>query len=173
MRILIAIDRSEYGEIVLEHGLDQAARHPGAELHFVTAVDEDADIAPVRAWLASVVREGCDTFHVAAPPPSLHVLRGRPIPVIAALASDLRVDLLVFGRFGTPSVADTLLQIVEVPTLVVGIAGTVLEPQCPACVVVRRESAGERLFCDAHASDYLPDLTSRLVPLASSGSRIW
>src|SRR5215470_18351440 len=35
-RIVVGIDLSEYADIVLEHALDQAARHDAPELHFLT-----------------------------------------------------------------------------------------------------------------------------------------
>ena len=173
MKILTALDRSEYAEIVLEHGLDQAARTPGAELHFVTAIDDDADPEEVRAWLDAMVREGQTTFGLADRRVVLHVRRGRPEPAVAALAAELDPDLLVVGRFHVPSESDVLIGIVECPTLVVGIEGHVLEPQCRACRAVRRDSDGEHLFCAEHAGGRMPDLVSRLPPSVSFGSRIW
>ena len=35
-RIVVGIDLSEYSDIVIEHALDQAARHNVPELHFLT-----------------------------------------------------------------------------------------------------------------------------------------
>lgn len=172
MRILIALDRSEYAEIVLEHGLDQAARAPGAELHVVTVV-ESTDAAEARRALDALVRDALDAFGMAGRRCLLHVVRGRTAPAIGALATELAADLVVIGRFDVPSAADTLIEIIDRPTLVVGIDGPVLEPQCPACRVVRRDSAGERLFCDAHAGDRMPDLVGRLPPADTIGSRIW
>jgi hypothetical protein len=65
MRILIALARSEYAEIVLEHGLDQAARHPDAEIHVVSAA-EDEDVEATRAFIEPLVRDGIDG-HVLEP----------------------------------------------------------------------------------------------------------
>jgi nucleotide-binding universal stress UspA family protein len=173
MRILTALDRSEYAEIVLEHGLDQGARDPGSELHFVTVIQADADYEEVRAWLNATVCEGLDTFDLADRRVVLHVRRGRPAAVIAALAAELAAGLLVIGRFHVPSESDVIVEIVECPTLVVGIEGHVLEPQCPACRAARRESDGERLFCACHAGGRMPDLATRLPPSTNLGSRIW
>jgi nucleotide-binding universal stress UspA family protein len=173
MKILTALDRSEYAEIVLEHGLDQGVRNPGAELHFVTAVDDGADPEAVRAWLEATVREGQVTFGLTDRRVVLHVQRGRPEPAIVALAAELDADLLVVGRFHVPSESDVIVDIVECPTLVVGIEGHVLEPQCRACRVARRESDGEHLFCAQHADGGLADLTSRLPPSRNLASRIW
>ena len=172
MKILTALDRSEYAEIVLEHGLDQASRHPGAEMHFVTIVDRDGDVDDARNWLEDTVREDLDAFNLATSPITLHARRGRIAPQIAALASEIHADLLVIGRFGVPTDSETILAVADCPTLVVGIDGPVLEPQCPACSKVRAESDGEHLFCDAHHSDRMSELVSRIPPTASH-SHIW
>lgn len=173
MKILTALDRSEYAEIVLEHGLDQGVRNPGAELHFITAIDDGADPEAVRLWLSAMVREGQDTFGLSASRVVLHVRRGRPTPVVAAVASEIAADLLVVGRFHVPSESDVLIDIVECPTLVIGIEGHVLEPQCRACRTARRESDGERLFCAEHTGGRMPDLLARLPPSRNLGSRLW
>jgi nucleotide-binding universal stress UspA family protein len=173
MKILIAVDRSEYAEIVLEHGLDQAARHPDSELHIATALDGATDADAARTWLDALVRDDLDAFGLTDRRLVLHVVRGRAVPAVAALASELAPDLLVIGQFQVPSVADTLIGLVECPTLVIGIDGPVLQPQCPACRAVRQESEGERLFCVRHAGDRMVDLAGRLPPATSIGSRIW
>jgi nucleotide-binding universal stress UspA family protein len=172
MKILLALDRSEYTEIVLEHGLDQAAHQPDAELHVVTAVADERQIPQIRAWLDATVRDGLDEFSMRARPYTLHVLRGRPAPVIGALAEQLHVDLLVIGRFKSPSSAETILAVIDCPTLVVGVEGHVLEPQCRECRAVRRASEGETLFCEAHAGDRVPDF-SRAHSALTLGSRMW
>lgn len=173
MRILTAVDRSEYSEIVLEHGLDQAVRNPDAELHFATVVEAEADRDAARAWLDAMVRDGLDTFGLAGRNYVVHVRSGRPVPAIGVLAAELSVDLLVLGRFHVPSVSEGVVEIVECPTLVVGADGPVLEPQCPDCRAARRDSEGERLFCAGHANGRLPELAMRLPPSTNVASRIW
>lgn len=173
MKILTALHRSEYAEIVLEHGLDQAVRHPGAELHFVTVIDDSADPEATRAWLGAMAREGQDTFGLSDRRVVLHVRRGRPAVEIAAVATEVAADLLVLGRFHVPSESDIVIGIVECPTLVVDIEGHALEPQCQACRTARRESDGERLFCAEHTGGRMPDLLTRLPPSQTFGSRIW
>lgn len=164
MKILTALDHSEYAEIVLEHCLDHAAREPGAELHFVTVIAADEDTTAAGQWLEDMIREDLDAFGLDDRPIILHVRQGHPAAEVAALANELAVDRLVIGRFGVPSIADALLAMSHVPTEIVGLEGPVLEAQCPACERVRRESNGEHLFCDAHVSDRLPDLVTRLPP---------
>jgi len=174
MIILSAVDRSEYAEIVLEHALDAAARAPGAELHFLTVTYRDNEIELARAWLEDAVREELDNFGVRDRPCVLHVRRGVPRYEIAACARELRADLLVVGRFHVPSLCEGIDEAVECPTMIVGPDGIVLAPQCPDCRDVRRVTNGERLFCERHSSDRIPDLVGRVpMPTYSGGIGMW
>lgn len=175
MRILIALERSDLAEIVLEHGLDEAVRHGGADVDIVTFVSHSLDIVDARAWLDTIVREDLEAFAIHGAV-TLHVLTGDPVAGIAALARDMAVDLLVIGRFHVPSRSDAILalaQQTDCPTLVVGVDGTVLEAQCRACQAERRASDGERWFCAEHAGGRMPDLGTRIPPLGVHGSRMW
>lgn len=177
MRILVALDRSEYSEIVLEHALDELGRFPGAELHAVTVIADDREGDDARRWLDTIVSEGIEAFDLAEHEVVLHVRRGRVAPTIAALASELAVDLLVIGRFyhhePVESTSDVVLGICDRPTLVIGIDGHVLEPQCMACRAVRRASDGEQLFCEAHANQRMPELWTRVHTASNLPSRLW
>jgi nucleotide-binding universal stress UspA family protein len=173
MKILIALDRSEYAEIVLEHGLEQAMQHPDSELHFITATADTHATDEAFIWLHRVVADGLDEFSVPGRPVVLHVRQGRPATVVSELASELHVDLLVVGRFGVPSESDVILDSVECPTLVVGIEGHALEPQCPDCQRVRRDTNAEQLFCERHRSDRLPDIAIHVPPTGNVSSRLW
>jgi nucleotide-binding universal stress UspA family protein len=174
MRILSALDHSEYAEIVVEHSLDQAAQHAGAELHFVTVVPADRDLAAARIWLDELVRDVLEAFGLEDSRVILHVSRGRPALTIASLATEIAADLLVIGRFHVPSESENILDLVECPTLVVGIEGHVLEPQCAACRQARKASNGEELFCaDHHSDDRLANLTTRVPPSTTIASRLW
>jgi nucleotide-binding universal stress UspA family protein len=175
MRILTALDRSEYAEIVLEHALDAAMREGAnaVELDFVTVIRDEAEREAAEAWLDAAVREGLDEFDLTATPYTLHVRRGAPAPAIGALATEIGADLVVIGRFDVPSVSELLVQIIDRPTMVVGMDGVVLEPQCSRCREVRRESGGERWFCDDHHSERMPDLSIRVPPSTQISSRMW
>lgn len=164
MKILTALDHSEYAEIVLEHGLDHAAREPSAELHFVTVIGPDDDPAAAGHWLEDTIREDLDVFDLVDRTITLHVRQGHPAAEIAALANELAAELLVIGRFDVPSTSEAILAMTHVPTEVIGLEGPILDPQCPACERVRSESDGRRLFCDDHVSDRVPDLVTRLPP---------
>jgi nucleotide-binding universal stress UspA family protein len=175
MRILIALDRSDLAEIVLEHGLDEAVRRGGADLDIVTFVTHTLDIPGARTWLDSLVREDLDTFEVHGTV-TLHVMTGEPVNGIVVLARDLEVDLLVIGQFHVPSRSEAICAVtaqLELPTLVVGAEGIELEAQCRACQIERRTSNGEHLFCADHAGGRMPDLVTRLPPMPVHGSRLW
>lgn len=173
MKIVTALDRSEYAEIVLEHGLDQATRHPSAELHFVTAIGDEREREDARRWLEAFVREGLDTFGQSERAFAVHVVDGPPAAAIAKLARDLGAELLVIGRFHVPSEAERMLWLVRCPVLVVGADGVELEPQCPACEDVRRRTNAEQLFCARHVSDRVHDLATRVSAIDPAAHRRW
>ncbi|MGE3457857.1 MAG: hypothetical protein AB7O24_22275, partial [Kofleriaceae bacterium] len=49
--MVIALDQSEYAEIVLEHALDQAGRHQSLDLHFTTVIEPDQRAESAKRWL--------------------------------------------------------------------------------------------------------------------------
>jgi nucleotide-binding universal stress UspA family protein len=175
-RIVVALDASEYSEIVLEHAIDQAARHESAELHVIRVIPPGADLDASHRRLAAEMAQGLELLGGHGPDgrSRLHVIEGKPEEEIVALAADVRADLIVIGRFEVSakrgSVADRVIAHAPCPTLVVGLTEHEIEsqPQCPACVEVRAESDGERWFCDEHL-----DGRRRLtLPLPSSTTSI-
>jgi nucleotide-binding universal stress UspA family protein len=164
-RIVAALDLSEYVEIVLDHALDQAARHTSPELHFVF-VRERADRAlahdELRDRLASIVCPALQTWNDATTRwrARLHVRTGKVDEEIAALAQDLLADLIVVGQFGlhTPShavasVSARVLVAAPCPTLVVRMPRAVQQsPICAACAAVRDASFGDAWFCHDHVA---------------------
>ena len=163
-RIVVGLDLSEYADIVLEHALDQAARHDAPELHFLTVRERRKPTAEERKRaLWERVYPALETFnrHGTDWRAQLHVRRGKPEIEIATLAADIRADLIVIGQFGlhTPRVSDKnlpnrVLQQAVCPTLVVGFPETLdTSPQCPLCAAVREETEGERWFCPQHTGD--------------------
>jgi nucleotide-binding universal stress UspA family protein len=173
--ILVAIDDSEYAEIVLEHALDQAARHEAPDLHVLRVIDQgEPDLEHERTWLQRAVVEALDGVGGAQEDwrTRIHVRCGRPAAEIVNLAAEIDARLLVIGRFGVHgrrSIADRVVESAPCPTLVVGRAGREVDaaPQCPACVVARSESEGERWFCAEHASPGRLRL-STLVPAVTA-----
>lgn len=167
-RIVVGIDLSEYSDIVIEHALDQAARHDAPELHLLTVNERRK---PSNDELKQVLWErvypALETFNAYGTDwrARLHVRRGKPEVEIAELAAELRADLIVIGQFGLHSggasdknLPNRVLQQAVCPTLVVGLpidADT--SPQCPLCVVAREDTEGARWFCHDHAGDHRAD----------------
>ncbi len=169
-RIVIALDLSEYAEIVLEYALDQAARHSTPDLHFVHVVsDDDVDrIDAAKRRLAALALDALDTVKGPDWRARLHIRAGKPHEEIVALAAEIDAHLIVCGRFGVHrtwrqlgSVAHRVVENAHCPVLAVNLVDRPLDvPQCPACVAVRAESNGERWFCDAHSAPDRESLTT-------------
>lgn len=176
--IVVALDGSEYSEIVLEHAFDQAARHDSPELHFLRVVDSKTkDLRPAEDWLTRIVIEGMETFSNSRRCPTrVIVRRGKPEEEIPSFAAELEAGMIVIGRYGLhhPSVADLVIRNTAIPTLIVGLSGREVdaEPQCPECVAVRRASDGERWFCATHAGDRMR-LSTLVPPITASRGTIY
>ena len=162
-RIVVGIDLSEYADIVIEHALDQAARHTAPELHFLT-VCEKRKVSPeqCRQALWERVHPALETFnrHGSDWRAQLHIRRGNPAVEIPELAADIRAHLLVIGQFGlhTPRASDKnlpnrVLQQAVCPTLVVGIPEALDTRQCPMCVAEREDTDGQQWFCAQHTGE--------------------
>jgi nucleotide-binding universal stress UspA family protein len=182
-RIVIALDGSQYSEIVLEHAFDQAARHESPDLHLVTIVNNTADADVTKQWLARTTLEGLDAFsgHRDTWRTRLHVRVGKPEVEIPNLAAEVDANLLVIGNFGVHAqrrpIAERVLERATCPTLILGLTGRVVEanPQCPDCVTAREVSDGERWFCEEHTSDVRLRMSTLLpasMPL-SRGGTLW
>ena len=181
---MVGVDLSEYSEIVIEHALDQAARHHYPELHFLHVKESRKRSAEeLKQRLASAVYPPLQTFNQYGSEwrARLHVRTGRPEEQIGALASDVRSDLIVIGQFGVHNAKETLknlpnrvLQAAPCPTLVVGMPKAMQEsPICNACAQVREDSDGNNWFCAAHRE---PDRIEHLVtPMTTwtGGSLMW
>ena len=182
-RIVVALDASEYAEIVLEHALDQAARHDAVDLHFITVVEPGDDVDAAKARLAALVLGGLENESKLDWHARLHVRVGPRAEEIASVAGDIDADLLVVGYFGVHGrrgrqfTADRVLELVACPTLVVALGAHVLDAHtpCDKCAAIREESEGERWFCEDHATDGRLDLTTRLPSssTASHGGPLW
>jgi nucleotide-binding universal stress UspA family protein len=173
-RIVIALDLSEYSQIVLEHGLDQAVRAESTDLHFLSVVSEDIQVEATKLALAKLVLPALEDVSAYMDwRMHLHVRVGPAAKEIAALADDVRAHLIVIGRFGTHhprrrlgSVASKVIDLAPCPTLVVGLTtfSAEADAQCPACVEVRAESAAEQWFCGEHQAPDRQRLTALVTP---------
>lgn len=154
-RIVVGVDLTEYSTIVIEHALDQAARHQSPELHFVHVKENRKHTVDLLGeYLASSVYPSLQVFneHGADWRARLHVRQGKPDEQITMLAADVLADLIVIGQFGlhrrgTPK---RVLANAICPTLVVGMPKQLDITQCPACAAFREHSDGTRWFCDDH-----------------------
>lgn len=157
-RIVVGIDLSEYADIVIEHALDQAARHDAPELHFLTVKEKrkvDSDDLKQALW--ERVYPALETFnqHHAEWRARLHVCTGAPDEQIAQLAAEISADLIVMGQFGLhkKSIPNRVIQAASCPTLVVGMPGAAdTSPRCAMCYLTREETDGARWFCSAHSA---------------------
>ncbi len=170
-RIVAAIDRTEYAEIVLEHAIDQAARHEAPDLDFITVVSSKDDLEAVKNDLTTKVIQSLELLGRKGPDwrSRVHVVVGEPAEEITNLAADLNADLLIVGRFGAHdkrrSFANAVVTRATCPLLVVGLTehGIDTVAQCPDCVAVREDTGGERWFCSTHAAA-APLRLSSLIP---------
>jgi nucleotide-binding universal stress UspA family protein len=162
-RIVVALDLSDHSDTVLEHALDQAARHERPCVHAIAVVPP---AGRRRARLVERIAEACAAFRRGPQrevdcPVRLHVCTGRADEEIAGLAAQIGADLVVLGRFGAAplarrgrrSLAERILHLAPCPTLVVQLGEAAATPRdaCPDCVRLRRRSGGERWFCARHS----------------------
>lgn len=154
-RIVVGVDLTEYSTIVIEHALDQAARHQLPELHFLH-VDERGrrPIEELHDVIATAVYPALQVFnqHGNDWRARLHVRHGKPDQQIAGLAADVISDMIVVGQFGLHrrGIATRVLANAPCATLVVGMPPALDMTQCHACAAFREDSGGDRWFCDDH-----------------------
>lgn len=157
--IVVAIDLGQYSSIVVEHALDQAARHDAPDLHFLTVVDHAKEIDATKRKLADLVLPAISAIGREDGSLRLHVRAGKVEEEIAALATEVGAELVVIGRFGERHphrrLAKTAADILDLAPCPVLVATFVQEPprispMCPDCARVRVETNGERWFCAKH-----------------------
>jgi nucleotide-binding universal stress UspA family protein len=155
-RIVVGVDLTDYSHIVIEHALDQAARHQSPELHFVHVKENrKRDIDELGERLSAAVYPALQIFNQYGTDwrARLHIRRGKPEQQITMLAADILADLIVIGQFGlhrrgTPK---RVLTNAVCPTLVVGMPHSLDAKQCMVCSSIREDSEGTRWFCDDHS----------------------
>jgi nucleotide-binding universal stress UspA family protein len=167
-RIVAALDGSKASEVVLEHTLDQAARHERPEIHLLTVASSEDEILRLEEWLAQVIVGTLETseWRRADWQTQTHVRDGVPEEEIANLAGEIEADLIVIGRHGVPartSLSDRVLRAAICPTLVVGLDSTATPP-CAVCASVREESRGACWYCARHERDSRTLLSRRVDP---------
>jgi nucleotide-binding universal stress UspA family protein len=183
-QIVAALDGSEYESIVLLHALDLAARHPAADLHFVSVVPPGADVDQAVRELGGRALPAFDGFDATEWRVRMHVRSGDAGEQICGLAAELRADTIVVGRFGLHhpssgrrSIASRVVDGATCPVLVVGFAAEEVragDRDCEDCVQVRAETDGERWFCPAHrAPDRVSVAPTVVDGVWTSGGLMW
>jgi len=161
--MVVGVDLTEYSEIVIEHALDQAARHQAPELHFLHVSERrKASTEDLNERLSSAVYPALQVFNQSAAQSGtdwrarLHVRRGKPEQQITILAQDILADLIVIGSFGMRrrSTPNRVLSTATSPTLVVRMPHELDVTQCAACSNVRDDSDGALWFCDDHVVEH-------------------
>ena len=179
-RIIVGIDLSEYADIVIEHALDQAARHDAPELHFLTVKEKrKLSSEDLKQALWDRVYPALETFnaHSTEWRARLHVRTGAPDEQIAQLAGEVNGDLIVMGQFGLHkrNLPNRVLQAASCPTLVVGMPEAAdTSPRCAMCHLTREETDGARWFCSQH-SDSADKLEHTVTAMTtwSGGELVW
>ena len=187
-RIVVALDLSEYSEVVIEHAIDQAARHDSADLHFLVVQERRGQsLDDLKQRLAPLVFDALSLLGTDGPDwrARLHVRTGDPGEEIAGLAAEVGADLVVIGRFGVHhsrkrlgTIASQVVETSPCPVLVVGLTEHAHAPidVCPDCAQVRDDTDGERWFCDAHLAPDRVDAATTFVPMATTftgGGPMW
>lgn len=176
--ILVALDFSETSRRALDVARDLTKGQPNPELHVVHVLPPvRGPIGPGELASAGEVELLRDLDHAsnelgavcAAAQQGIdarvegHVRIGDPDREIVQLASDIAADLVVVGTHGRTGIARALLgsvaeQVVRrAPCAVLTVkpkqlaAWAKIEPPCPECVKVQRETKGERLWCERHS----------------------
>lgn len=161
-RIVVGLDLSEYSDVVLEHALDQAARHDAPELHLLTVREKRKPTADeVKQALWERVYTTLEAFnqHGREWRARLHVRKGKPDEQIVQLASEVAADMIVIGEFGlhhrrpsSKALPNRVIANATCPTLIVGMPNAYDARQCPVCVAIRQQSEGEEWWCDEHTA---------------------
>ena len=187
-RIVVALDLSEYSEVVIEHAIDQAARHDAVDLHFLCVQERRGQsLDELKQRLAPLVFDALSLLGPDGPDwrARLHVRTGDAGEEIAGLAAEIEADLVVVGRFGTHrsarrlgSIASRVVETSPCPVLVVGLTehAAASTDVCAECARVRDESDGERWFCDEHLAPDRADVATTFLPMQldfTGGGPMW
>lgn len=114
---------------------------------------------------------------------TVHLRAGDAAQAICQLASDVEAELIVVGthgrtglaRFLLGSVAEGVVRLAPCAVLVARAVGAqaaatspAIEPACPQCLRVRRESQGQQFWCERHAEHHGRPHTYHFSPFRDS-----
>ncbi len=178
--IVVGVDFQPLTDEALREAFRTAALHPGATVHAVhgiTKAPAHARGAGAISETEALLENSLDKLKgyvskVATAWPEaggqrvqLHYRIGDPAEVLVQVSVDVNAELIVVathGRHGLQklalgSVASKLIEIARCPVMIVrardytGLTPTpTIEPVCPDCARVRRETGDVTLWCDAH-----------------------
>lgn len=175
--ILAAVDATDISAQVVATASGLAQTLVGAELHLLNVLDvapRDPNVVdPVfpaatellekaRVMLEKLTTEAQKRFKGRI---ITHLAAGTPWREIIQFAANLHADLIVVGthdkkgltRLVLGSVAEQVVRRAQCPVLVArnkdyhSTAVPDIEPPCPDCLAVQRETGGARLWCDRHS----------------------
>jgi nucleotide-binding universal stress UspA family protein len=178
--VLVGVDFTASSREALATAENLARAAPKAELHLVHALAMPVLAADPQELFAqghkafdvglAKARTAIDQMAAAATHGigrvTGHVRVGSPSATIVSVASDVSADLIVVGsghrsvvsRIVFGSVAEKIARIAPCPVLVVKPKEIPMwqqiEPPCPDCAHVQRETKGERLWCARHSQHH-------------------
>lgn len=184
--IVCALDLSDDSTAIAARAFDEAKRHEGAILHFLTLVEPksrrnrhptpDSELEYIDQTLQAIVRDAYEVFapFVAMDASGLrvHIRKGPAHEEIVSLALEVRADVIIIGHHGTSGKKRAEGGI---PAAVLGEAPcsvTVVRPkdlstlstevECQGCVEMRASSGGAQWFCEEHQEGRVPRLRERV-----------
>jgi nucleotide-binding universal stress UspA family protein len=182
--LVVGVDDSSLGKVVLRAAFDIATETENCELHAihvgVTDTYEEREVPRELQYLHGLVTERIDTMHAeGAPIPRVfvHAAIGEPAREITRLAEKLRGGLVVVGthaggaidRLVLGSVASRVLR--RAPCSVLVVRDKIeahhhrgIDPDCRDCATARAKSDRKILFCERHRDD---DVYMEVEPSAS------
>ena len=178
-KILVAVAFDPSDHAAISQGMQIASRSQGSELHVVHAVTGPLDpgsgasaasaaFDKASEWMRTRVEEAwqqAGEIEVIA-----HIRFGDASDVILQAAIDVDADLVVVGsrrntgirKLVLGSVAERVLHHAHCPVLVAvpkDYAGTTasarVDPPCPECLAVRKQSGNATFWCERHSRPYM------------------
>jgi nucleotide-binding universal stress UspA family protein len=172
--LLAAIDDSPAAELVLAQAAKTAGATPGTEIHLLH-IPERFTPAPItsrtfdldagRRYLDAKAKQLRATVRA---PVIAHLVEREAAHAILQIATSIDADLVIVGphdkrgpeRWLLGSVAQKVAQRAPCAVLVArtkpldSVPAPEIEPPCPECLHVQRESHGRRLWCARHSEHH-------------------
>jgi nucleotide-binding universal stress UspA family protein len=178
--VLSAVDDSAFEPEVVHVAANFARAMPGGELHLVRVVEDlpppivlvpaPMGMGVSTAEIVGAARQRLDALASQARAQTRgriveHLAAGRAWKQILQVAIDLQADLLVVGTHGRTgikrlvlgSVAEAVVRRASCPVIVArpkdyhAFVPPEIEPACPDCQRMQRDTQGARLWCEPHA----------------------